>query len=296
MEVSHWQNTEQREDKYGDHGGDHQQYLQQKRRKLDDQRRRTEGHWFAGCVVWIDGLTDPPADDLEQLVVAGGGLVCDSRDRRATHIVAVNMTAAQTKKLKARKRGFAKPAVTPQWVVDSAARRCKQDPGPYLLWRASGPTDEALAVVRARNNLRKAGFGSEVVEEVVDDASSVSSAEEEVVEEEYVQGPSLLGRVESWAAVGPAVAMFLGKADPQNRATVLLLLELASELVERSRLEDVEGLMSLLEEHATAHPPWRKAARLLFDLVSFCVRDRYGGELAVLRARPDWAFLGTPSQ
>ena len=85
--MDHWQNTEQREDKYGDHGGDHQQYLQQKRRKLDDQRRRTQGTWFAGCVVWIDGLTDPPADDLEQLVVAGGGLVCDSRDRRATHIV-----------------------------------------------------------------------------------------------------------------------------------------------------------------------------------------------------------------
>ena len=57
---------------------------------MDDQRRRTEGNWFAGCVVWIDGLTDPPADDLEQLVVAGGGLVCDSRDRRATHIVAVS--------------------------------------------------------------------------------------------------------------------------------------------------------------------------------------------------------------
>ena len=294
--MDHWQNTEQREDKYGDHGGDHQQYLQQKRRKLDEQRRRTEGHWFAGCVVWIDGLTDPPADDLERLVVEGGGLVCDSRDRRATHIVAVNMTAAQTKKLKARKRGFSKPAVCPQWVVDSAARRCKQDPGPYLLWRASGPTDEALAVVRARNNLRKAGFGSEVVEEVGDDVSSVSSAEEEVVEEEYVQGPSLLGRVESWAAVGPAVAMFLGKADPENRATVLLLLELASELVERSRLEDVEGLMRLLEEHATAHPPWRKSARLLFDLVAFCVKDRYGSELAVLRARPDWVFLGTPSQ
>ena len=109
-----------------------------------------------------------------------------------------------------------------------------------------------------------------------------------------MQGPSLLGRVESWAAVGPAVAMFLGRADPENRATVLLLLELASELVERSRLEDVEGLMRLLEEHATAHPPWRKAARLLFDLIAFLVKDRYGGELR--RARPDWSFLGTPSQ
>ena len=294
--IDHWQNTEQREDKYGDHGGDHQQYLQQKRRKLDDQRRRTEGNWFAGCVVWIDGMTDPPADDLAQLVMEGGGLVCDSRDRRATHIVAVNMTAAQTKKLKARKRGFAKPAVFPQWVVDSAARRCRQDPGPYLLWRASGSTNEALAVVRARNNLQKAGFMEQVVEEEVgDDASSVSSVEAPP-EEEYVQGPSLLGRVESWAAVGPAVAMFLGKADPENRATVLLLLELASDLVERSRLEDVEGLMSLLEEHATAHPPWRKSARLLFDLVSFCVKERYGSELAALRARPDWFFLGTPSQ
>ena len=104
----------------------------------------------------------------------------------------------------------------------------------------------------------------------------------------------LIGRVEAWAAVGPAVAMFLGRADPQNRATVLLLLELASELVERSRLEDVAALMSLLEEHATVHPPWRKSTRLLFDLVAFMVKDRYGGELR--RARPDWAFLGTPSQ
>ena len=294
--MDHWQNTEQREDKYGDHGGDHQQYLKQKRRKLDEQRRRSAGNnWFAGCVVWIDGLTDPPADDLGRLVLEGGGFFCTTFESRATHVVAANMTAAQTKKMKARKRGFAKPAVFPAWVVDSAARRCKLDPGPYLLWRTSGPTDEALAVVRARNNLRKAGFGSEVVEDVVEEESSVSSVEQ-APEEEYVRGPSLLGRVEAWVVLGPAVAMFLGRADPANRATVLLLLELASELVERSRLEDVVSLMSLLEEHATANPPWRKAARLLFDLVSFCVKERYGSELAALRARPDWAFLGTPSQ
>jgi hypothetical protein len=52
--------------------------------------------------------------------------------------------------------------------------------------------------------------------------------------------------------------------------------------------------MRLLEEHATAHPPWRKSARLLFDLSAFLVKDRYGGELR--QARPDWSFLGTPSQ
>ena len=83
MEVSHWQNTEQREDKYGDHGGDHQQYLQQKRRKLDDQRMQSgENNWFAGCIVWIDGLTDPPADELERLVVEGGGST--AKAKRAT--------------------------------------------------------------------------------------------------------------------------------------------------------------------------------------------------------------------
>ena len=103
--MDHWQNTEQREDKYGDHGGDHQAYLRQKRRKLDEQRRRSEGHnWFKGCVVWIDGLTDPPAEDLGRLVLAGGGRFCTTFESRATHVVAANMTAAQTKKLKARKR------------------------------------------------------------------------------------------------------------------------------------------------------------------------------------------------
>ena len=33
-EMDHRQNTEQREDKYGDHGGDHQRYLQQKRQEV----------------------------------------------------------------------------------------------------------------------------------------------------------------------------------------------------------------------------------------------------------------------
>ena len=178
------------------------------------------------------------------------------------------MTAAQTKKLKARKRGFAKPAVTPQWVVDSAARRCKQDPGPYL---CGGPL--VLQMKRWPSCARGTTCGRRVLDlrlwKRLWMTSSASSAEEEVVEEEYVQGPSLLGRVEAWTAVGPAVAMFLGRADPENRATVLLLLELASEFVERSRLEDVEGLMRLLEEHATAHPPWRKAARLLATCAPF---------------------------
>ena len=40
--------------------------------------------------------------------------------------------------------------------------------------------------------------------------------------------------------------------------------------------------MSLLEEHATAHPPWRKAARLLFDLSAASGQGpRHGLELAV---------------
>ena len=283
--MDHWQNTEQREDKYGDHGGDHQQYLQQKRRKLDDQRRRTEGNWFAGCVVWIDGLTDPPADELEQLVVAGGGLVCDSRDRRATHIVAVNMTAAQTKKLKARKRGFAKPAVTPQWVVDCAARRCKQDPGPYLLWRASGPTDEALAVVRARNNLRKAGFGSEVVEEVVDDASSVSSVEESsgrriCARAVFIGTRRILGRGRARRRHVP------WKADPREPRHRFITIGARVRARRAVAAGGRGGVHALARGARHGAPAVAEVRALLFDLVSFCFWSRTRRALAgaVLRA------------
>ena len=66
-------------------------------------------------------------------------------------------------------------------------------------------------------------------------------------------GPSLLGRVES-CRVGPAVAMFLGKADPENRATVLLLLELASLSSLSRRGSRTWRLMRSLEEYATAQP------------------------------------------
>ena len=260
--MDHWQNTGSA-DKYGDRG-DHQQYLN----KRPKARRPTKanGRHRVGCVVWIDGLTDPPADDLEQLVVAGGGLVCDSRDRRATHIVAVNMTAAQTKKLKARKRGFAKPAVTPQWVVDSAARRCKQDPGPYLLWRASGPTDEALAVVRARNNLRKAGFGSEVVEEVVDDASSVSSVGASGsrirARAVFIGTRRIVGRGRARRRHVPWTG---GSREPRDR---FITIGARVRARERSRLEDVEGLMSLLE---STPPRTRRGAR---NRRAFCLTWR----------------------
>lgn len=294
--MDSWQNPEQREDKYGDHGGDHRAYLAQKRQKLDTQRRRSGGGIFKGCVVWVDGLTDPPFEDLAKLVLEGGGLVESTFCPRATHVVAANMTRAQIKKCKARKRGLSKPAVTAAWVVESAARRCRQDVGPYLLWRASASTNDVLATGRARANLLKAGVLAEPVAEE-EDASSVLSEEAAVAAPPpQIGGPTVLGRVGAWTEVGPTVAMYLARADPTMRATVLVLLELASEFVEQSRLDDAASLSRLLEQHAGAHPAWRGATLLLADLVGFLVRDKYGGALALHRDRPDWAFLLSPSQ
>ena len=59
---------------------------------------------------------------------------------RVTHAVARTLGGNRVKKLRERKRGLSKPAVRPEWVVESAARRRRQDVGPYLLWAAAPTT------------------------------------------------------------------------------------------------------------------------------------------------------------
>ena len=46
---------------------------------------------FNGIVVWINGLTNPPASELRALIYANGGTVEYTLDTRVTHVVASNL-------------------------------------------------------------------------------------------------------------------------------------------------------------------------------------------------------------
>ena len=77
-----------------------------------------------------------------------------------------------------------------------------------------------------------------------------------------MQGPSLLGRVESWVAVGPAVAMFLDGRIPRT-ATVLLLLSWMS-VGGKVAVGGRGGVDESSRSTPWAHPPWRNPRAFCF--------------------------------
>ena len=128
---------------------DHRRYAQQKH---DKQRRQVaarvarRGDWFARDVVWINGHTSLiPPGELQDLVLAGGGAVENTREPSVTVCVTETLSRQQRRKLNERKRGRSTPVVTPSWVVDCDAAGRRLATGPYELFRQA-PSAAPFAV------------------------------------------------------------------------------------------------------------------------------------------------------
>ena len=78
---------------------------------------------FKNVVVYVNGITHPTARELEALVWKHGGKA-EKMDRgNVTHILCQHLPAAKIKKILELKGVYSKRVVTPQWVLDSIARR-----------------------------------------------------------------------------------------------------------------------------------------------------------------------------
>ena len=108
-------------------------------------------------------------------------------------------------------------------------------------------------------------------------------------------GPPLFGCVERFQRAGPAVAAWLGEAEPEAAESVLLLNELLAVYVGRGALEDAAAVLRLVEDVAThGDGRWRAPYLLLRDLADAMVADAYGYPLAtrgIPNVRPDFAFM-----
>ena len=100
---------------------DHRSYMQVKRRKLQDQYfalGQRESTIFAGVIIYVNGYTNPEADELKRMIQAhGGGYEYMPYSSAITHMIATNLPTAKIRRLNENSTAVC----TPAWIVDSIA-------------------------------------------------------------------------------------------------------------------------------------------------------------------------------
>ncbi len=133
----------------------HAPSCQIKKRKLEDQfqdmcqDKKTE--IFKGVTIYVNGWTQPDADELKRLMHAhGGNYVYNLWSRsRVTHIIATNLP-----NVKVRKIGDT-VVCSPEWIVDSIAARRQLPVLKYQLYSQNGSGQKRLRFKRIGSKKRK---------------------------------------------------------------------------------------------------------------------------------------------
>ncbi|KAG8137464.1 putative DNA repair protein [Naja naja] len=120
MKQGGWRKRASDRDGWGTWGG----YMSAKVQKLENQfhseaalqhhKDEKSSSIFSGVAIFVNGFTDPSADELRRLMMLHGGQyhVYYSRSK-TTHIIATNLPNAKIKELKGEK------VVRPDWIIDS---------------------------------------------------------------------------------------------------------------------------------------------------------------------------------
>ncbi|KAF1485292.1 DNA repair protein REV1, partial [Megadyptes antipodes antipodes] len=124
-------------------------YMSAKVKKLEDQFRsdsaiqhQRDGNSssiFSGVAIYVNGFTDPSADELRRLMMLHGGQyhVYYSRSK-TTHIIATNLPNAKIKELKGEK------VVRPEWIMESIKAGRLLSHIPYQLYTKQSSVQKGL--------------------------------------------------------------------------------------------------------------------------------------------------------
>ena len=70
--------------------------------------------YFSGVAIFVNGYTDPTADELKRIMMMNGGTFHHYQSSRTTHIIAINLPDTKVKALKGNE-----PICHPKWIVES---------------------------------------------------------------------------------------------------------------------------------------------------------------------------------
>ncbi|XP_044289663.1 DNA repair protein REV1 isoform X1 [Varanus komodoensis] len=145
MKQGAWRKRASDRDGWGSWGG----YMSAKVQKLEDQfcseaamqhqKDETLSSIFSGVAIYVNGFTDPSADELRRLMMLHGGQynVYYSRSK-TTHIIATNLPNVKIKELKGEK------VVRPEWIMDSIKAGRLLSYIPYQLYTKQSSTQKGL--------------------------------------------------------------------------------------------------------------------------------------------------------
>ncbi|XP_074156493.1 DNA repair protein REV1 isoform X2 [Sminthopsis crassicaudata] len=122
-------------------------YMAAKVQKLEEQFRSdaalqkdgTPSTIFSGVAIYVNGYTDPSAEELRKLMMLHGGQyhVYYSRSK-TTHIIATNLTNAKIRELKGEK------VIRPEWIVESIKAGRLLSYIPYQLYTKQSSVQKSL--------------------------------------------------------------------------------------------------------------------------------------------------------
>ncbi|XP_006496217.2 DNA repair protein REV1 isoform X2 [Mus musculus] len=122
-------------------------YMAAKVQKLEEQFRTdaanqkdgTASAIFSGVAIYVNGYTDPSAEELRNLMMLHGGQyhVYYSRSK-TTHIIATNLPNAKIKELKGEK------VIRPEWIVESIKAGRLLSSAPYQLYTKPSAAQKSL--------------------------------------------------------------------------------------------------------------------------------------------------------
>ncbi|KYO41427.1 DNA repair protein REV1 isoform A [Alligator mississippiensis] len=145
MRRGGWRKRAGDHDGWGSWGG----YMSAKVKKLEDQfcsdaviqqqKDGTSTGIFSGVAIYVNGFTDPSADELRRLMMLHGGQyhVYYSRSK-TTHIIATNLPNAKIKELKGEK------VVRPEWIIESIKAGRLLSHVPYQLYTKQSSVQKGL--------------------------------------------------------------------------------------------------------------------------------------------------------
>ncbi|KAM6341643.1 DNA repair protein REV1 isoform 4-T4 [Podargus strigoides] len=145
MRRGGWRKRAADGDGWGIWGG----YMSAKVKKLEDQFRSdsaiqqqrdgSSSSIFSGVAIYVNGFTEPSADELRRLMMLHGGQyhVYYSRSK-TTHIIATNLPNAKIKELKGEK------VVRPEWIVESIKAGRLLSHIPYQLYTKQSSVQKGL--------------------------------------------------------------------------------------------------------------------------------------------------------
>ncbi|XP_076989976.1 DNA repair protein REV1 isoform X3 [Tamandua tetradactyla] len=123
-------------------------YMAAKVQKLEEQFRSeaamqkdgTSSTIFSGVAIYVNGYTDPSAEELRKLMMLHGGQyhVYYSRSK-TTHIIATNLPNAKIKELKGEK------VIRPEWIVESIKAGRLLSYVPYQLYTRQSSVQRGLS-------------------------------------------------------------------------------------------------------------------------------------------------------